>query len=945
MAEGHNGHRHSANGFQKTVNLPKTDFPMKANLPQRELDILRHWEAMDLYHSVQERTQGKPQYIVHDGPPFSNGDIHLGHALNKILKDIVVKFRSMQGFDAPFVPGWDTHGLPTEIKAIRSFHIDRYAIDPLELRRRCAETAQKFVEVQRKEFIRLGVRGDWDRPYLTMQAGYEAAVLDVFRHLVENNLVYRGLKPVYWCTTCETALAEAEIEYLEHESPSIYVAFPALTVPDTVFPDEHRDRMAAVIWTTTPWTLPANVAIAAHPDAVYALVVDDEDDERFSFIVARALVDDFAKAVKLHKPRVVGETTGRELAGAMFQHPFMERQVPIVLADYVTLESGTGLVHTAPGHGQEDFITGLTYGLPIIQPVGPEGLFGPEAGPFAGKVIYEAQEDILARMNRDGTLLAYDTILHQYPHCWRCRKPVIMRATQQWFIDTNRLKEHLLSAIDETNWVPEWGHERIANMVRERPDWCISRQRVWGTPIPVVYCTACDEPLLSVDIIAQTEDIFAREGANSWYQHAIEDFVPEGTACPNCGGTTFRKETDIFDVWFDSGSSHMAVLDRRKDLSWPASLYLEGHDQYRGWFQVSLITGVGIGRSAPYREVLTHGFILDRTGQKQSKSLGNIVDPQSVVEKFGADILRLWVSSADFRSDLVMAEDVFTQIIEAYRRIRNTIRFLLGNLFDFSPEMSLPVDQLGEIDRWALHRVNLLIQRVTDAYTHYEFHQVYRAISEFCTGDLSAFYLDVAKDWLYTALPSAPERRSTQTVFLHIAEILAQLLTPVLSFTAEEVWGMLPGEERAESIQLSDWPEVNPAWTDEPLAEKWGKILAVRSVVNAALDVARMNGVISQPLSAKVIIYSAGETELLLESLDTLSKIMIVSAAEVRPWEQRPQDAFVGAIPDVAVVVTPASGKQCPRCRIWRTTIGQNGAYKTICAECAATVGTLLSHG
>lgn len=544
MAEHRQRKHQHPDEYSRTVNLPRTDFPMRGNLPQRDPEILRKWARLDLYRSVLERTRKGTPFILHDGPPFSNGDIHLGHALNKILKDIIVKFHSMQGQYAPFVPGWDTHGLPTEIKAIRSFSIDRFAINPVELRHRCAETARKYVEQQREEFIRLGVRGDWDRPYLTMQPAYEAAVLDVFATLVDANLIYRGLKPVYWCTTCETALAEAEIEYREHESPSIYVAFPVLEMPETLFPDEDRARMSAVIWTTTPWTLPANVAIAVNPAFTYSLVTDEADSEGFTYIVARDLVESFAQAVKMKQPRVVAETAGHALEGIVCQHPFIARRVPIVFADYVTLESGTGLVHTAPGHGYDDFMTGLSYGLPVIQPVGPSGIYGEEAGPYAGKVIYEAQDDILRRMDRDGTLLAHDTILHQYPHCWRCREPVITRATRQWFMAVDRITAPALTAIEAVHWVPEWGRERISAMVQDRPDWCISRQRVWGTPIPVCYCTACDESLLSAPVIHYVREIVAEEGAESWYRRPVEELLPAGTICPHCGGSAFRKETD-----------------------------------------------------------------------------------------------------------------------------------------------------------------------------------------------------------------------------------------------------------------------------------------------------------------------------------------------------------------------------------------------------------------
>lgn len=925
--------------YGQTVNLPQTKFPMRANLPQTEPETLQLWEAMDLYRCVQERTRGHEQFILHDGPPFSNGNIHLGHALNKILKDFVVKFRSMQGFDAPYVPGWDTHGLPTEIAAIRAFALDHRRVTPLELRHRCADIARRFVDLQREQFKRLGVRGDWDRPYLTMHKSYEAGVLGVFRRLVEQGVVYRGLKPVYWCTACETALAEAEIEYREHEAHSIYVAFPVLRMAETLFPGVDRTKMAAVIWTTTPWTLPANVAVAVNPEFTYALVTDEADKEHFTYLVASKLLESFSHEVDLQKRKVLGEVSGRELEGVVLLHPFMSREAPIVLADYVTLEGGTGLVHIAPGHGKDDFITGVSYGLPMIQPVDHAGIYGPEAGPYAGKSIYEAEPQILSCMDKDGTLLAHDTILHQYPHCWRCRGPVIFRATRQWFIAVDQFTDRSLQAIEGVQWQPEWGKERITGMVEDRPDWCISRQRSWGIPIPAFYCTNCNTPLLSPDAIARTEAIFREEGSDAWYSRPVHDFLPADTTCASCGVSEFRKETDIFDVWFDSGSSHAVVLEGNDGLTAPADLYLEGQDQYRGWFQVSLLTQVGMGRTeAPYRGVLSHGFILDQTGRKQSKSLGNIIDPQEVVSKYGADILRLWVASMDTRADVAMSEDAFSQVVEVYRRIRNTARFLLGNLFDFTPEMARPLGELEEIDRWALHRLNMLVTRVTEAMARYEFHRVYQLLNEFCAADLSAFYLDVLKDRLYISLPDDPRRRAAQTVLYWLAETLAQLLAPVLSFTAEEIWQHLPGDGHADSVQLTNWPRPRVAWTDDALAAKWTHILAVRDQVNAAVTAVRAHHVIAQPLQAKVIVYSAGETSEAIESLgDALAEVLIVSAAEAADLAQAPPQAYRGAWPELAVVVTHAPGAQCERCRQWRT-LGQDRLHADLCARCASIV-------
>ena len=933
------GQRKPVNHIDHTINLPHTSFPMRANLPQREPEILHRWERLGLYQRAQERTAGHPPFIVHDGPPFSNGDIHLGHALNKILKDFVVKFRSMQGYDAPFIPGWDAHGLPTEILAIRSFGREGQRIPSRALRHRCAEMAQKYVDAQRRQFQRLGVRGDWKHPYLTMDARYTAGVLETFRRLVAAGLIYRGQKPVYWCTNCETALAEAELEYREHEAPSVYVAFPLAQLPRGVFAGHDLAHMAAVIWTTTPWTLPANAAIAINPESTFALVMDETDAEGFLYLVARELVPRVAGAMAMRRPRVVAEAPGRALEGTFFYHPFLPRQVPLVFASNVTPESGTGLAQVAPAHGHEDFLTGQSYGLPMIAPVEPTGVYGPEAGPFAGKTIYGAEEDILRRMDRDGTLLAAATMLRQYPHCWRCREPAITRATPQWFLAVETLGERARAAIDAVHWVPEWGHERMAAMLRQRPDWCLSRQRAWGIPIPAVYCTHCEEPLLTSELVQRVIERVDAEGADAWYRHPAGDWLPAGTACPHCGGKTFRAETDIFDVWFDSGCSHAAVLGADARLNWPAALYLEGQDQYRGWFQVSLLTSLGAGwTEAPYRTVLTHGFVLDQTGRQQTKSLGNIIDPREVARKYGADVLRLWVASVDIRADIVMSEESFTQVMETYRHIRNTLRFLLGNLYDFTPQQALDYAEMVDIDRWALHRTQELIERMTEAYDTYAFHRAYRALNEFCGADLSAFYLDVLKERLYLRAPDDPARRSAQTALWQIAVTLAQLLAPVLSFTADEVWWHLPGVEAA-SVQLTDWPHPRAAWRDAALAERFAQLQSVRTVVNGALAGARALRRITRPAAAKMTLYAAGELRSVLESFgEQLSDLLLVAEVAIAPLENAPPTAHRGGNPALAVQVAPAAGVQCPRCRRWRLPAGRP-AYSAVCVSCAEMMG------
>ncbi len=932
-------HNKRSSRYAQTVNLPKTTFPMRANLPRQEPEMLRWWQTLDLYRCAQERTAGHERFILHDGPPFSNGSIHLGHTLNKVLKDIVVKFRSMQGYDAPFVPGWDTHGLPTEILAIRDLARSHRSIPTQELRRRCAEIARKYVEEQREQFERLGVRGDWHRPYLTMRKSYEAGVLQVFRQLVEQGLIYRGVKPVHWCTACETALAEAEIEYHEREGDSIYVAFPVLRMPETLFPGEARERMSAVIWTTTPWTLPASVAVAVHPDTRYALVTDAQDEEHFSYLVAREVVERFAKVLKMRRPKVLGEVSGRKLEGVTLLHPFLQRESPVVLAEFITLDSGTGLVYLAPGHGQQDFEIGVEYGLPVIQPIGPSGIYGAEAGPFAGKSIFQSEPELLERLDNDGTLLARQAIRQQYPHCWRCRGPVIERATKQWFFAVSQLSERAMAAMDGVQWLPAWGKERLASLVQHRPDWCISRQRVWGIPIPAFYCRNCGEPLLSPELIARVETIVREEGSEAWLQRPVGDFLPEGTACPACGVSDFTKETDIFDVWFDSGCSHTAVLAQRADLSVPADLYLEGQDQYRGWFQASLLTYLGMAEAeAPYRRVLSHGFVLDQSGRKHAKSPCNLIDPQEVVKKYGADILRLWVASADTRADIAMSEEAFTRVVDVYRRLRNTARFLLGNLYDFTPDRCCPLEELQEIDRWALHRLNTLVRRVTDALEQYEFHRVYQALNEFCAVEMSAFYLDVLKDRLYILSPDDPARRAAQTTLFHLVTTLAQLLAPLLSFSAEEIWQQLPGEPRAESVQLTEWPVVQAAWTDEALGAKWTQLLAVCDEVSVALAAARTKGLIAQPLAAKVTIYAAGDMCEVLDSLgEQLPVILRVSAAELRPRDEAPAQCVHTAWPQVAINVTHAAGEQCERCRLWRP-LGAHRTHPTLCDRCAYIV-------
>jgi isoleucyl-tRNA synthetase len=908
--------------YRDTLNLPRTSFPMKANLPQREPEIEARWDELDLYARIQAQNAGREQYILHDGPPYTSGDIHLGQALNKILKDIVVKFKTMQGYDAPFVPGWDMHGLPTEMRALRTFDLDRHQIEPMELRRRAHETALRFMEVQRRQFRRLGVRGEWEHPYLTVDPTYEAAVLGVFRDLVAHDAVYRGLKPVYWCATCETALAEAEIEYAPATSPSILVKFALVSDVRERFPEAPAGTPAyLVIWTTTPWTLPANVAVAAHPGFEYALVRAGDE----LLVMAAELVGAVMTAVGSDGYEVLATRPGGKLEGLRARHPFVERESVVVLADYVTLEQGTGLVHIAPGHGKEDFATGQQYRLATLSPLDGRGVFTAEGGKFAGLRYDQADAPILAELRERGALLASAESEHSYPHCWRCHQPIIFRATEQWFVAVDKFTREALTAIEGVKWVPPWGRERIVGMVAERPDWCISRQRVWGIPIPAFYCEGCGELLLTPETVEAVRAVFAERGSDAWFTLPAADLLPPGTVCAKCGAARFRKESDILDVWFDSGASHAAVLETRANLRSPADLYLEGSDQHRGWFQASLWTSIIARGRAPYRCVLTHGFFLDETGRKMSKSLENIVDPNAIAERYGADILRLWVAYVDFKSDMPMSESIFEQVIEAYRRIRNTVRFMLGNLYDFDPAADAPAPaDLAEVDRWALHRLGELTERVTRAYEDFEFHRVYHAVNDFCAVDMSAFYLDMLKDRLYTTAAGSRGRRSAQAALYALAGGLARLLAPILSHTAEEIWQHLPGAHE-DSVQFAPWPAADGC--DPELGRRWEEILRVREQVNRALERARTTGVVDQPLHAAVTVHAPQPQARLLRELgDELARVLIVSQAEVRPAAE------------AAVEVAAAPGSKCARCWLVQTTVGEQAGHPSLCARCAGVI-------
>jgi isoleucyl-tRNA synthetase len=921
--------------YSDTLNLPKTDFPMRAGLPEREPVMLAEWERVGIYNHVREARRGRPRFVLHDGPPYANGEIHIGTALNKVLKDIVVKYKTMRGYDVPYVPGWDTHGLPIEHAAIKALGLDRSRISPLVLRRCCREFALKYEALMTGQFKRLGVRGDWENPYLTLEPEFEAHEIEIFGEMARRGFIYRALKPVYWCSTCETALAEAEVEYDEKRSPSIFVRF-AVTDGAGKLPDAGA---YVVIWTTTPWTIPGNTGIALHPEITYELVRTDRGDLLMAADLARGALREFG----LEFRGVAGQWKGRDLAGMRCRHPLFERDSVVVLGDHVTLEHGTGCVHTSPGHGQEDFEVGVKYGLPVITPIDGKGIFTAEAGPFAGLHYEAGNKAVTKALEEAGALLRMDFVAHQYAHCWRCKKPVIYRATEQWFASIDGFRREALEAIGKVRWIPAWGEERMANMVRDRGDWCISRQRVWGVPIPVFYCDKCAIPLITQESIAAVRDLFRLRGSDAWYEATPEEILPPRTACGGCGHGVFRMERDTMDVWFDSGSTHAAVLRTRPDLTWPADLYLEGSDQYRGWFQASLLTGVAALGGAPFRAVLTHGFVLDGEGRKMSKSLGNVVAPEKVTEQYGADILRLWVSSTDYKADVRISGDILKQLSEMYRKIRNTIRFLLGNLHDFDPgSCRVPVGEMEELDRWALGRLAGLIDRCTQAYEEYDFHLVYHNAHTFCVVDMSAFYLDVLKDRLYTSAPASGGRRAAQTVLYEVLSALVRLVAPILTFTAEEVWPRVPGRlGNTETVQIADWPVVEPAWRDEALAAKWRDLLAVRGEVQKALELARAAGEIGTSLEADVHLAASGGVEDPLRRYQSeLAGVFIVSHVSLSPElpDGLLRSTKAETVPGLSIGIARAVGQKCDRCWMYSETVGHSTSHPTLCRRCVDAV-------
>lgn len=914
--------------YSKTLNLPETEFPMRGNLPQREPLMQQKWEEMDLYAKVQEMQQGKPKFILHDGPPYANGDVHTGHALNKILKDMIVKSKTMEGFDAPYVPGWDTHGMPIEHAIIKNKGINRHEVPVTEFREMCKNYALDFVERQKGQFKRLGVRGDWENPYITLLPEYEAHQIRVFGEMAKRGYIYKGLKPVHWCASCETALAEAEVEYADKKSPSIYVKF-AVKDGKGVLPEGSF----IVIWTTTPWTLPANMAIALGADYEYSLL--DVNGEKL--LVAKELAEAVLKAAGVEgEPVMLASYLGKDLERVVAQHPFLDRESLVIVGEHVTLDSGTGCVHTAPGHGMDDYMVGLQYELPVLAPVNAQGKFTKDAGPYEGQFYTKANKQIIEDLQASGHLFAHADIDHSYPHCWRCKNPVFFRATEQWFGSIDKFRDQLLEQIKQVTWSPEWGEVRLHNMVADRGDWCISRQRMWGVPIPIFYCNDCGTEIINDETVDKVANLFAEHSSQVWFEREADQLVPEGLTC-SCGGKSFRKETDTMDVWFDSGSSHMAVVNARKELQWPADLYLEGSDQYRGWFNSSLSTAVAVRGQAPYKMVVSHGFMLDGEGRKMSKSLGNVIDPLKVMEQVGADILRLWVASVDYRSDFRVSDAILKQVAEVYRKIRNTFRYLLGNLNGFDPKQhAVPKEQLLEIDRFALNKFEQVRKRIVKGYRDFDFHIVYQEVNNFCTVDMSAFYFDVSKDRMYTVAPDALERRSGQTAMYEILVGLTQLVAPILSYTADEVWPFVPGTTE-ESVQLTQWENVDQYEIDDALEKKWDAILKVRDEVLKALEVARKEKVIGKGLTAAVDLYPDENALQVLKNTPRLEEVLGVSQVTVaEPGAVVPEDATAYA--GLSIRVRPAEGETCERCRIVTTQIGQNEEHPTLCPVCAENV-------
>lgn len=928
-----------AQDYNSTINLPQTEFSMRGNLTQKEPAMLESWEKDGTYYEMIKKNEGKPKFVLHDGPPYANGDIHTGTALNKILKDIIVRNKNMSGYCAPYIPGWDTHGLPIELKALKEIGVENGAIPPVELRKHCLEYALKQVDNQSKQFRRLGVWGDFNDPYLTLKPEVEAGQVEIFGEMYKKGYIYKGLKPVYWCPDCQTALAEAEIEYQDDPCFSVYVKFKVTDDKGKLAPlGVDLDKTYFVIWTTTTWTLPGNLAICLGPEYDYTAVQANGEN----YIMAAELVKPTMEAAGISDYTTTDTIKGKELEYIVTEHPVMNRPSLVIVGDHVTLESGTGCVHTAPGFGVDDFEVCKKYPeIGITVPVDSKGVQTAEAGKYAG-LTTEASNKVIAKDLEDcGAMLAVKKIAHQYPHCWRCKNPVLFRATEQWFCSVKDFKEATLNAIRDVQWIPEWGQDRISGMVNDRSDWCISRQRTWGVPIPVVYCKDCGKPVVTDETIKAVSEMFRKEGSDSWYLKEPKDFLPAGTKC-ECGCTEFVKEKDIFDVWFDSGVTHKGVMEERGyDL--PVDLYLEGADQYRGWFQSSLLTSVATKGRAPYKAVCTHGWVVDGEGKAMHKSLGNGIEPKEIYDQYGADILRLWTASSDYHSDIRISKEILKQLSDTYKKIRNTARFILGNLCNgsgFDPDKDcVSLDELHEIDKLALVKLNALIDKVKDAYSAYDFHIVVSSIHNFCITEMSNFYLDIIKDRLYCTGEKSADRRAAQTAMYTILSAVARMIAPILCFTAEEIWKYIPHSagDDARSIFLNQMPEKADVSVDDKFIEKWNEIYKLRSDVTKALESKRQNKFIGAPLEAKVIIHADGENYGKFSALkDILEKVFIVSAVDVCQGGngEFPSDNFEGMSYDVE----KAAGNKCERCWSYSEYVGSNAEHPTLCKRCAEEV-------
>ncbi len=915
--------------YGKTLNLPSTNFPMRASLPEKEPEVLKNIFNNGLYEKILKKNEGHESFVLHDGPPYANGEIHAGHALNKILKDAIVRYKSLKGYYSPYIPGYDTHGMPTEKKAIEKLGLDRNKIPVTKFRNTCKEFTSKYKEIQTEGFKRLGVLGDWKNPYVTYDPKMEARQIGVFGDMYKKGYIYKGLKPVYWCTDCETALAEAEIEYKDVKGSSIYVKFP---VKDSKGKFDKQNTFI-VIWTTTPWTLPGNLGISLGEDFDYSIV--EANNEKY--IIATELVKKVMEIAEISEYEEIQKLKGKELEGVICKHPFLNRDSLVIMGSEdtvdVQLTEGTGAVHTAPGYGKEDYLAGLKNNLGIVVTVDEKGHQTEGAGPFEGMYYAKSNKEITKWLEENGYLLKETQISHSYPHCWRCKKPVIYRATDQWFASVDGFRKEALEAIKTVKWIPVWGEERISSMIRERNDWCISRQRTWGVPLPIFYCEKCKEPYVTEESIKKIQEIFRKEGSNAWYDMSEQQLMPENAKCSKCGHTHFKKETDIMDVWFDSGSTHQSVLVER-GIKYPADLYLEGNDQYRGWFQSSLLTSVACNGIAPYKQVLTHGFVTDGQGRKMSKSLGNGVAPGDVADKYGADILRLWALSSDYTTEVSLSEDILKQISEVYRKIRNTARYILGNTYDYNPDEPVKYDELQEIDKWALTRLNKLVRNCTENYDNYNFSGCYHDINQFCVTDMSNFYLDIIKDRLYTSKKDSLERKSAQTTMYIILDSLVKILAPIISFTAEEIWKAMQHskEENVESVMLTDFPIVNEKYDNEEVTEKWNKIIKLKDIVSKELENARTEKMIGHSLNAKVTMYAEEKQyEFIKENLELLKTVFIVSKVNVME-NARKDEVKIG------VKVEQASGKKCERCWMYSETVGENKEHPTICHRCSENI-------